>query len=266
MSGLQRRALLAAGFGGWLGAVPARTAVPRERRVGVGDLEVRLLEEGAPGAPVVLVNVHEDESTSVQAARQAWDPQRHRLLRLQGQGRRLLEFHLEGRRFRFDPNRIFSPAGIELTLKKYGGTSPAAQAAVARLADALVQAMVPAQGLALGPARLIVALHNNRRGYTMDSYGPKGEYAGEAAAVARQPGADAGDFFLVTQRDAFDALQRAGFNAVLQRPEPRDDGSMSVRWAGPRPRYVNVEARHDHGPAQRAMLEALLALAPRWTG
>lgn len=259
MSRLPRRAVLAAAAGGWLlPAAPQAAAPPREHRVALGDLQVRLLDEGAPDAAVVLVNVHEDESTSVQAARQAWDPQRHRLLRLQGQGRRLLDFRLDGRRFRFDPNRIFSVAGIGLTLAKYGSTSPAAEAAVARLADALTQA--------LAPARVIVALHNNRRGYTMDSYAPGGEYAGEAAALARRPGADAGDFFLATQREVFDALQAAGFNAVLQRAAPRDDGSMSVRWAGPRPVYVNVEARHDHGDEQRRMLQALLALAPRWTG
>jgi hypothetical protein len=99
--------------------------------------------------------------------------------------------------------------------------------------------------------------------YSIDSYAAGGKYAGEAAATVRAPKCDAGDFFLVTQRQAFDALADVGFGVVLQRGGARDDGSLSVRLHGRRPLYVNVEARHGHLLPQRAMLNALLERLPK---
>jgi hypothetical protein len=249
-----RRRLLQAMLAAALPA-PALSRAEGERvyELALGDRRLNVLVSGSEMAAVVFVNVHENEQTSVQAARAVLDPTRQRLVRLHAQGRRNVVFALKGRHHAFDPNRIFSDVGIERTLRRYGAWSAAAGAEVTRLRELLLQHTVA------GHPRLVVALHNNGVGsYSLESYAAGGDYAADAAAIDRSQGIDAGDFFLVTQRPAFEALAGCGFGVVLQRDDALDDGSLSVRLTGARPLYVNVEARHGHLAQQTRMLQLLL--------
>ena len=253
----KRRLLL-----GVLRSVLPLQALPEVRRdaamqsvpVTLGRSTVRLEIAGPHDAPQVLINLHENEQTSVRAARELLALRTHnRLIVLRGQGRRHIAFWIGWRPYLFDPNRIFSDTGIEATLRYHGAYSAAAHAAVAGLRDAILASLQPER------TALIVALHNNGIGhYTIDSYRPSGTHAAQAQAVHLSAGADAGDFFLVNQSTACDALRDCGFGVVLQRRGVDDDGSLSQRFVDARPLYINVEARHGHLAEQRQMLAAVL--------
>lgn len=222
--------------------------------VELGCTTVHIEVWGADDARHVFVNVHENERTSVCAAR-ALLAARHdsRLVVLRGQGRRHVVFWMGARPYLFDPNRIFSDQGIEETLRYHGAYSRAAHDAVARLRDAIVAAVRPDR------TELIVALHNNGIGqYTIDSYRKDGAHAAQAQEVRLCADADAGDFFLVNQPQAFHALHASGYSVVLQRPDSRDDGSMSQQFVGGHPLYINAEARHGHIAEQYQMLATVL--------
>lgn len=229
--------------------------------VALGRSAVRLDISGTDDARHVFVSLHENERTSVRAARALLATrQDSRLIELCGQGRRHVVFWIGLRPYLFDPNRIFSDPGIEATLRYHGACSAAAHVAVAGLRDAIVAALQPER------TTLIVALHNNGIGhYTIDSYRPGGTHASQAQAVHVGAGADAGDFFLVNQSSACEALRDSGFGVVLQRPDAADDGSLSQRFVDARPLYVNVEARHGHLAEQRQMLATVLDRAARLT-
>ena len=77
-------------------------------------------------APTFL-NVHNDEDTSVAAGLANLAEFGGRLIELVHTGERLISFTLDGRRYVFDPNRVFSDTGIEKTLKKEGPHTPAAR-------------------------------------------------------------------------------------------------------------------------------------------
>lgn len=229
----------------------------------LGNSALRLALHGPVGAHHAFINLHENERTSVQAAHDVLGggtDMRGRLIILRGQRHRNVVFWIGLRPYLFDPNRIFSDAGIERTLRFHGAYSAAAHAALSGLRAGIVDQ--------LGAERttLVVALHNNGIGhYTIDSYLPGGPEAAEADAVHVDARADAGDFFLVTQRAAYDALCDSGFGVVLQRREVADNGSMSHHFTGTHPLYVNVEARHGHRREQGLMLAALLDRAQRLT-
>ena len=219
----------------------------------LGDLTVVRVRHTAGTGPL-LVNVHDDENTSVQAALQVIEKRGGTVLELQHTGERLLRFHLEGKAFTADPNRIFTAQGVPATLRKNGGTSKAAETAVQAFAAALLADLRAPEGSPL------IALHNNTLAlsYSVQSYRPGGADAGEAAEVFEAKGRDPNDFFLVTERAHFEALKAKGFNVVLQKPAPdTDDGSLSVYCAQHGLAYVNVEAQHGHASEQAAMLEAL---------
>src|SRR6266498_5800182 len=87
------------------------------------------------GRPVpTMINVHDDEKTSVAAGKIIIEQSGGRLIELSHGGQRLVTFSLGGQHCSFDPNRIFSDAGIRATLEKQSTWSEAAHCAVKRFA------------------------------------------------------------------------------------------------------------------------------------
>ncbi|WP_412067060.1 hypothetical protein [Rubrivirga sp. IMCC43871] len=209
--------------------------------------------------PLNALNLHDDESTSVDAALAVVREVGGRVVELRHSGERNLTFAVGGATFRADPNRVFTDAGRRRTLASLSTSTPAALAALEAFADSALAVYA-----AVSPA-VVITLHNNTEdNYSARSYAAGGEYASDAAAVTIHPGSDPDDFFFVTDRALYDALAAAGFNAVLQDNDAAtDDGSLSV-WAARRGvPYVNVEAQHGHVEAQARMVRALVEVLSR---
>ncbi len=213
---------------------------------------------GAGRGSVVMLNVHDDESTSVEAALDllaSGGAPGVRLYEIRHSGARLLTVRdAAGDSSIIDPNRMFTDTGARASMERFGGMRPAALSAFRAFADTLLART------GLDTARVVVTLHNNTEAnYSARSYLPGAEYATDAARVHIAPGSDADDFFFVTDVALFDALAARGFNAVLQdNARVTDDGSLSVLAARRGQLYVNVEAQHGHRTEQTAMLRALL--------
>jgi hypothetical protein len=221
---------------------------------------------GTPGpGSLLLLNLHENESTSVEAARQylaETDAASAVLVKLGHQGERNLSFQLGGATYRVDPNRIFSDGGTERSIR---ALSDSAQATRAEQATEHVRGLATEllRSTSLDRARYVIALHNNTdANYQSASYLPDSVYAAEAADVSLNPDRDPDDFFFVTESWLFDGLAERGFNVVLQAPpaEATDDGSLSVYAGAEGIGYVNVEAQHGHLDEQVEMLRALVPL------
>jgi hypothetical protein len=200
-----------------------------------------------------FLNVHDDENTAVAAGRAHVVQFGGRLIELVHSGKRHVTFRLDGAEHAFDPNRIFSDAGIAATLRRQGAYSAAAHQAVSKFASDLLKEF------ALDREAVIIALHNTGQGsYSIHSYLPGGEHAAAAAAIHVSPKRSRHDFFYVTDRRLFDALTAKDFNVILQDNERvPDDGSMSVYFARQGIPYVNVEAREGYREEQVEMLRAL---------
>ena len=240
--------------------------------VRVGDTAVAVVThtlhgpDGRNGA-FWAVNLHDDESTSVDAALAVAAETGGVVVELVHSGARNLAFGLHASRYGVDPNRMFTPEGLgrslgALSLGWDAGTRDRPQAArqsqATRAVEALADHVLTQTGLQ--DAAVVVTLHNNTPdSYSAASYLAGAEYATDAAAVTVVPGSDADDFFFVTDRRLYDALVARGFNAVLQdNARATDDGSLSV-WAARNARpYVNVEAQHGHVAEQTRMMEALV--------
>lgn len=222
------------------------------RTVQICDTAVALeVEEFAPGGPV-YVSLHEDEQTSVAAARSVLEVGAGRLVRLRSKGRRYVVFWDGHRPHAFDPNRIFTEAGVRQTLSRYASLTDGALDALCRLRDEVLGL------LRAPPGQPVVALHNNSGSdYSVLEYRAEGRHAGDAAAVCISPRQAPEDFFVVTDTDWFGHLERLGFNVVLQSRNAFDDGSLSIRFQRDQRTYINVEARHRRQSEQEAMLRAV---------
>lgn len=157
---------------------------------------------------------------------------------------------------RLDPNRMFSRQGAERNLSLLNPS--AARATISSALDqldaerpALLAAILPP------PGGLIVTIHNNLTGYSVESE------IGIGDSVSLPTRGTPHEFFLVTNESDFEILSRSPFNVVLQKSSRgEDDGSLSRLCAARGIRYVNIEARLGNAAGQRAMLEWLEANLP----
>lgn len=236
------------------------TAITETETLMLGETEVRLAmhhhggDAGDAAGTIAMLNLHDDESTSVDAALDVVRQSGGQVVELRHTGDRNVVFEVGGASYTADPNRMFTAAGRERTLASLSTATPEALAALAAFADEVLAAYT-----GMDPA-VVVTLHNNTdANYSVGSYGEGGQYETDAEAVTLHEGTDPDDFFFVTDRALYDAITARGFNAVLQdNARATDDGSLSV-WAAQNGRpYVNVEAQHGHRTEQARMIRALV--------
>jgi hypothetical protein len=109
-------------------------------------------------AGVVFINVHDNEKTSVHAAREYLLPNGGKLITIYNKGQRFLSFRLKGKLYYFDPNRIFSEAGRRSTLKLLSAKySESAENELSYFADKILTNYIDS-------SKLVIALHNNTDG------------------------------------------------------------------------------------------------------
>ena len=199
---------------------------------------------------VAYIILHDDENTAVEATDSVIADNGSAMIEIQAKGTRDIKFRLNGAVFAFDPNRIFTPVGVAKTLRNYGKTSPEAEKTVGDFGVFLISL--------LEKYDTVVAVHNNKRGYSLKDYLPGAAYQNDAEEVFWDKETSPNDFFFVVERDDFEALKEKGFNVVLQAPASvTDDGSLSVYCQQKGLRYFNCEAFEGNLKKQIDMLRAL---------
>ena len=233
-------------------------------KIGNTHVTAEVLQRGEP-TPTML-NVHDDENTSVAAGQVIIEQSGGRLITLAHSGTRQVRFTVEGERYAFDPNRIFSDTGIRQTLAAESRWSELAHHAVKKFAVRYLEHF----GLDREP--VVIALHNTVDGtYSACSYLPGAEHAPAAAAVHLSERRSKFDFFYTTDPRFLEYLKKRDFNVVLQdHAAVPEDGSLSVHFAKMGIPYVNIEAEMGHLNAQidmvravREMLDELGVLRPK---
>jgi hypothetical protein len=147
-----------------------------------------------------------------------------------------------------DPNRMFSGAGAEASLKNLNpGWTPQqidrALRLLARGREHLVHAILPSD------RALLCALHNNSEQYSVTDEVPISD-----SVSLKEPG-NPHAFFLCTEPSDFTILSRSRYNVVLQHDKPQaDDGSLSHLAALRGVRYLNLEVRLGDADRQMEML------------
>jgi hypothetical protein len=218
----------------------------------LGDSVVQALVFGNERPGPTMLNVHDDEDTSVDAGKANLPKYGGRLIELVHSGERLITFTLSGKTYKFDPNRIFSDTGIAKTLEAQSTYSPEAHAEIKIFATEYFRLF------ALDQEPVIIALHNATEGvFCVESFLPTGYLGHDAAATHVSLQRNKFDFFYVTESRHFDHLKARDYNVVLQNnAQVSEDGSLSVYFARKGIPYINVEAEIRHLKAQVEMVAA----------
>jgi hypothetical protein len=213
-----------------------RRAGNSEFKLGEAVVRIKVFKRGS-GSPT-MINVHDDENTSVIAGKTIAKESGGRVIELVHSGRRFVRFTIDHDAYSFDPNRIFSDKGIKTTLSRGPNYSEAGHIAVKEFARGFLDLYQ------LDREPVIVALHNtDGGGLTIHSYRKDGEKGSASATLHASERRGPGDFFYVTDRRFFDYLKERDFNVTLQDDATvPDDGSASVYFARRGIPYINIEA------------------------
>ena len=148
-----------------------------------------------------------------------------------------------------DPNRIFSRNGSYHALRKFQpewqpGELKKALDEIDNEREVFLNVLMPPNG------GILIALHNNFRGYNVKSE------INNSQRVSIKKNQNPRDFIICTDENDFDIISRGPFNVVLQNKHPEfDDGSLSWEALRRNVRYVNLETRLGYLTQQKKMLK-----------
>ena len=196
------------------------------------------------GTGRTFVHLHQNETTALKAAQAVVREEGGVVLTLVHPGQRNIVFYLHHKRYEFDPNRIFTDAGIKKTLRQFGNYSPEAHREVLKLSNQIKRLL---------PKGKVIAVHNNET-YSLHDYLPGHALAHDAKLLGFTQRNAYRNFYLVTRRNDYLRLKKSHFNRVLQAKQAKDDGSLSIFLA--KHRYINVEAGYHQFAVQKAMLKS----------
>jgi hypothetical protein len=203
---------------------------------------------------IVFINLHDDEITSVDAAKRVLEEYGGLLIEVENNAQRNIRFKLDRYVYNVDPNRIFSQEGIKKSLDQPGRISCKAVDEVEKLGQRIIQ-LIPEE------AKCIIALHNNAPDlFSVTEYAPGNKRSVDCKKVYINAEQDADDFFLTTDNHLYEKLADKGYNTILQDNKYcTEDGSLSVYCGKKNIRYVNCETEHGKAEQYYEMMKALIA-------
>ena len=225
-------------------------------RIGLDSIRF-IIRNPTDSQGVIYFNMHDNENTAVAAADSIVSQHGGRFIELKHKGKRWLEIKtIDKTSFCFDPNRIFTDLGIYKTLRTCLSYSSQNQKLVKYFAEFITDSL-------LTKPKIIIAIHNNVNGYSINEYLEKGLYKHNADKTHVNKDLSVHDFYLVNDSKHFDYFQQLNYNVVLLSKNADDDGSLSVYCQQKNIPYINVEAKEGHFQEQYKMLELVQELIKR---
>lgn len=223
-------------------------------KIGDRSLPIKISQYGLE-INSVCINLHDNEGTSVQAARSVLEEKGGLLIRLDNYKQRVIRFKLKGISYAFDPNRMFSREGIEQTMRDNRKISRDAMNEVEKFAQRVLQ-LIP------DSVSCVIALHNNtEEAFSVRSYLPGHERQDDAQAVYADSLQDVDDIALTTDSLLYQRMADFGYNSIWQHNErAKKDGSLSIYFGELGRRYINIETQHGKVKQYVEMLDKLMGV------
>lgn len=234
------------------------TIIPTEKTIyyplGLRTIPIKIQQYG-DNTDLVFINLHDDEFTSVDAAREILTRKGGLLIKFENDLKRNIRFQTGPYFYSVDPNRIFAKEGISKSLLELGRSSPKAIQLAEKFGKRILD-LIPKN------AKCIIALHNNSPDrFTALWYAPGNSREKEAKKTFINPSEDPDDFFLTTDPVLYSALSAKGYNSILQdNVNCTEDGSLSVYYKKGNIPYVNCETEHGKKEKYYAMLLSLVEI------
>jgi hypothetical protein len=232
--------------------------IPSEKKIfyklGDNNIPIKISQYGDV-KNIICINVHDNEVASVQGARSILELKGGTLIKIENNHQRVIRFRLRGISYGFDPNRMFSRAGIRQTLLDNRRISNLAIEEIEKFAQRILL-LIP------DDISCIIALHNNTNAaFSITSYLAGHERQFDAKAVYADSLQDIDDIALTTDSTLYQKMADYRYNTIWQDNEnAKKDGSLSVYCGEKNRRYINIETEHGKVQQYAEMFEKLLAI------
>lgn len=222
-----------------------------KKDIKIGNTRVEIHRTNFGNSRAVFINVHSNETTSVEATREYLQDRNGIFVELKHDTTRLIKFEWKGKLLQFDPNRMFTEKGRIANLRILNGKIPSGT-------EDEVEDFAQEVTNKIKKAAIIIAVHNNTEGKPLSVNSFKEKYVNKSM--------DADDFILTTEKKIFDQLKKKKINAVLQTVKTStDDGSLAIYCSKKKIPYINIEAQEGHKAEQLQMLNALTEIINQYT-
>lgn len=244
--------------GGGGGEISSSFFVPSERvnsyNLSGKVIPVKIMQYG-DRTNLICINLHSNEDASVKGAMSVLEKYGGTLIKIENNHQRVIRFKLKGVSYAFDPNRIFSAAGIGQTLRENSRVNGSAAAEIEKFAGYILSMLTDT-------AACVVALHNNtEEAFSIKTYLEGGQRQSDAKAVFANENQDVDDIILTTDSLLYQHMADLGYNSIWQdNAKAKKDGSLSVYFGEAGRRYINIETQHGKVDQYAEMLEKLLLL------
>ncbi len=207
----------------------------------LGPISFKVVDSGKSNR--LYIWLHGDEKTAEMALDFHIKKNKGKALYIQSNER---VFRINGNRI--DPNRIFSRDGARNSLNKYNINL--SSKTINNILDQIDLGRIKFLNEFLPDSNaLVIALHNNSRGYTIKS---EIENSLKYSIKSNQK---IQDFYICTSLDDYKLLEKSPFNVVLLNDNIKDDGSLSFLMKKMNVRYVNVEVKLGWLSQQKKMMK-----------
>lgn len=226
-----------------------------KKSIVLGDTIIILSQEyKTESQSILFLNIHEDESTSIEAIHHFAKTTQLNFAYLQHNKTRRIYFSAKQTTFSIDPNRIYTKKGRKASLQPIKLLSFKAQKIAKKLAKEIINLV--------NQYSIIVTMHNNTDvNYSIKSYLPGEDESQNTADVFVSKNWDADDFVYTTSKVYFDYLKQADVNVILQdNTNFVNDGSLSVYCGKKEIPYLNIEAQKGHLKEQIRLVEIVYGM------
>jgi hypothetical protein len=199
--------------------------------------------------PFLMVNLHNDEESLIDKAKEVLAIRGGQLVVLENQGNKLIEAEVLDRMVVFDPSHIFTNYGRKFKPKK--GVNFKIDQHVRQFADFITNE--------LDDGKNVVDLHSHsEQDKPISHYKKELRKFKDVKAVHHNAAMDEGDYFLTSDEDVFEKLKSRGFNVVLQSSTKlKELGMLDDFCQKMKSKYLLLATRTGHGSVQELMLNAL---------
>jgi len=212
-----------------------------KKQIQLGDSSIILNQKYVnTSSPILYLNIHEDEFTSIKAIDEFVKKQPLNFIVLNHHKTRRIAFNIKTKTFSIDPNRIYTHKGRKATLEPRQLFRKKALVITESLANEIINA--------IKQYNIIVTMHNNTDvNYSIKSYLPGEDESQNTADVYVSNKWDADDFIYTTEKVYFEYLKAKDVNVILQdNSNYVNDGSLSVYCGEEQIKYINIEAQKGH--------------------
>lgn len=218
-------------------------------KLGDRTIQIKTYQYG-DSREMVYINLHDDEITSINAAKRLLEIESGLLIKIENYKTRNIKFRLGAKYYTFDPNRMFSRLGIIQSLSMFGNINEKAVDEIDKFAQRILE-LIPSK-----PA-CIIALHNNTNGkFSINSFLPGNPREKDARDLFINKDEDPDDIFLTTDSVLFRKLADDNYNTIFQdNDNAKKDGSLSIYCGEKGIRYVNCETEHGHDIQYQQMIQ-----------